>query len=276
MRSRIRLAKRPLWLFASRYINWRGLDLTATTSDGSLMRVNTRDLIQQYIYWFGVWEPALSAFLRAWLRPADTFIDVGANVGYFSLLAAQRVGAAGHVVAIEAAPPTFTMLEHNIALNDGVRIRAVNAAAAAETGEVTITMGSEFNIGSASLRRGKGEAYRVHGAPLADLLTASEMAEARAFKIDIEGAEAPVMAELCARLGQLRHDVAIVVEVRPDEFGGSLPEMLDYFRAAGFVQYELRNTYGIEEYVAKDNPAKPVPSAVPPDRQCDLLLLRGA
>jgi FkbM family methyltransferase len=276
MRSRIRLAKKPLWLFANRYINWRGLDLMATTADGSLMRVNTRDLIQQHIYWFGVWEPALSAFLRAWLRPADTFIDVGANVGYFSLLAARRVGAAGHVVAIEAAPPIFTMLERNIALNDGMPIRAANAAATAETSEVTITMGSEVNIGSTSLRGGKGKAYTVHGAPLAVLLTANEMAEARAFKIDIEGAEAPVLAELCACLDRLRYDVAIIVEVRPDEFGGSLPGMLDRFRAAGFVQYELQNTYGIEEYVAKDNPAMPVRSAAPPDRQCDLLLLRGA
>ncbi|MGW8556570.1 hypothetical protein [Streptomyces tubercidicus] len=65
------------------------------TRFGVATAVDTQDLIQRYVYMFGVWEPHMPHWLQRRLRPGDTYIDVGANIGYFSLLAAHLVGDRG-------------------------------------------------------------------------------------------------------------------------------------------------------------------------------------
>ena len=272
-RLRARL-HREIW----RWINWRGLEFVARTEAGARMRLNSCDLIQQYIFWFGVWEPNLTAFLNRILRPGDTFVDVGANIGYFTLLAARRVGPTGHVVAIDAAPPIFGLLQANLAMNETAMVRAVNAAVTGETGDVTITMGPDDNIGQTSLGGGTGKAYRVAGEPLTNLLTPDELAAARAFKIDVEGAEAPVLNDLATHVDRLRHDVAIIVEISPAAFQASgldLQAVLDRFTNRGFVPYRLANSYGVQEYIDRDHGRPPERIETWPAEQFDLLLVRG-
>ena len=62
----------------------------------------------------GIWEPYESRLLLDSLQPGAVFLDVGANLGYFSLLAADRVGPAGKVVAIEPDPANFLLLQRSI------------------------------------------------------------------------------------------------------------------------------------------------------------------
>src|SRR3989304_509633 len=57
------------------------------------------------------YEPQLSALFRKYLRPGDIFMDIGANIGYFTLLAASCVGPAGHVHSFEPNPETFKGLQ---------------------------------------------------------------------------------------------------------------------------------------------------------------------
>ena len=63
-----------------------------------------RDLIQRMILHFGVWEPDVSRVIEQSLAPGDVFVDIGANIGYDTLLASSRVGPTGRVVSIEASP----------------------------------------------------------------------------------------------------------------------------------------------------------------------------
>src|ERR1700757_5463861 len=76
------------------------LTVDGITEDGIHIRCRLPDAIPMCLYLFGTWEPDLAAFLRRRLRPGDTFIDVGANVGYMSALASRLVGPHGAVVAI--------------------------------------------------------------------------------------------------------------------------------------------------------------------------------
>ncbi len=101
-----------------------------TTVDGARIAGRTGDMIERYLYLFGQWEPALTAWLRPRLRPGRTFVDVGANIGYFSLLAARRMGGSGRVVAVEASPETFARLRANLDRNAAGNVRALNVAAA--------------------------------------------------------------------------------------------------------------------------------------------------
>lgn len=68
-----------------------------------------------YCFYPGVdaYEPDVRMALQFLLKPGNTFIDCGANVGYFSVQAAQLVGNAGKVISIEANPLTYSLLERN-------------------------------------------------------------------------------------------------------------------------------------------------------------------
>src|SRR2546429_7961962 len=92
------------------------------------MAGSTRDILQQYIYYFGVWEPNLTRWIAQRLAPGDTFIDGGANIGYFTLLASKLVRDSGAGVAIEASPATFDALQRNLARNRARNGGAGNAA----------------------------------------------------------------------------------------------------------------------------------------------------
>src|ERR671922_2698937 len=112
-----RLGKRTLWTWAGEALARQRRSFVARTRYGFRIAGDQALIMPRCIYWFGSWEPPLSAWIRRALRPGDVFVDVGANLGYFSLLAARAVAPGGSVVAIEAAAETVRRLEANIARN---------------------------------------------------------------------------------------------------------------------------------------------------------------
>jgi len=66
------------------------------------------DMQTEKDYWLGTYEPELQAAVADLVKPGMQVYDVGANIGYVSLLLARRVGAAGHVYAFEALPPIWS------------------------------------------------------------------------------------------------------------------------------------------------------------------------
>ena len=90
---------------------------------------STKDVIQRYCYVFGIWEPNITHWTEAFLREGDLVLDVGANIGYFSLLASQAVGTTGTVVAVEPVPSIVTALKTNLAMNSAANV-VVHAVAA--------------------------------------------------------------------------------------------------------------------------------------------------
>ncbi|MFJ8310785.1 MULTISPECIES: FkbM family methyltransferase [unclassified Streptomyces] len=226
------------------------------TRSGVRMGVDTQDLIQRYLYLFGVWEPHMSRWLRGRLRPGDTFIDVGANIGYYSLLASRLVGAGGRVVAIEASPVFHRRLVRQAGLNRSTNIRAVNEAVADSRKTVTFTLASSRNMGANSIVPYAGPAestFRVEARPLAELLSAAEIGRARVIKVDVEGAEGSVVRGLAPVLDRLRPDAEITVEVTPErmaQLGDSAEELMSTMRAHGFHAYRMANDYAPESYPA--------------------------
>src|SRR5207253_4151635 len=72
-----------------------------------------------YCFWPGVdqYEPDVRAALRHFLKPGSVFLDCGANIGYFSVLAGGLVGPTGRVISVEANPVTLQRLQRNLAVN---------------------------------------------------------------------------------------------------------------------------------------------------------------
>jgi FkbM family methyltransferase len=96
---------------------------------------------------------ATVALFRQYLRPGDTFIDIGANIGYFSLLAASRVGSTGQVHSFEPNPETFKGLQHNVVLNGFKQIVLNNVAISNAAGPIQLWVGKEIDNGLVSMRQ---------------------------------------------------------------------------------------------------------------------------
>ena len=194
------------------------------------------DVLSEWLFYSGSWQPSLTAYLHQVLQPGDVMVDVGANTGYFTLLGAA-LGAT--VVAVEACPKTFERLAINIGLNPSIaaRIRPLQVAAAEAAGEATlyqhkrdalynttvagagaggvaaatdvwavlqaqgsIAFGSDA-AGMAAISQLAAETavwreLRVPKATLDNLLTDTEAQAARIIKIDVEGAELSVLRGL--------------------------------------------------------------------------------
>jgi FkbM family methyltransferase len=232
---------------------------------GSRFAVDTQDLIQRYLYLFGVWEPHMTAWLRGRLKPGDTFVDVGANIGYFSVLASQLVGSKGRVVTVEASEDFHRRVEQHVRLNGCDNVRALHAAVADEHKTLTFILASSANMGANSIIPYDGPAesvFDIEAVPLPDLLTAEEIETARVIKIDVEGAEGSVVRGLAPMLDKLRPDCEITVEVTPErmaQIGDSVDELMATFLDRGYHTYQLTNEYRPERYVAafRDGTAAP-------------------
>jgi FkbM family methyltransferase len=248
--------KRELWArVIAPYFQWDAHDFVARTIFGARMQGNTSDLIQNYIYHFGVWEPGLTAWATNRLGPGDTVIDVGANIGYFSLLSSIAVGPTGRVVAIEASPRIFRLLTANIQLNRLSNVRCVNVAASDKKGTVELFRGSTANCGETTTRPDLGFELEgtVGAVPLSEILTAEECAAVRLVKVDVEGAEHSVVAGMRRLLLEGPRELEVVVEVDPrilESPGTRVQDLVREFRSAGFDAYVLENDYWAENHIA--------------------------
>jgi FkbM family methyltransferase len=219
-----------------------------------------------YLYLFGVWEPDLASYLRSRLQPGDVFIDVGANIGYDTLLAARCVGASnatGRVVAIEASPAVFARLSETLRDNGSpANVRAINMAAARTPGTLRIYAGPQHNVGlTTTVQRGSMPAAgEVQALPLGDLLQADEFGRARVIKIDVEGGEDAVLAGMQACVDRLPRDVEIAVELSPlwwSDRSKTASGVLRPFMERGFNVYTVPNNYWPWRYLWPNDVARP-------------------
>jgi FkbM family methyltransferase len=218
----------------------------AETSVGTQFVCRIPDLVQTYIFMFGVWEPDLTAFIARRVEPGRTFIDVGANIGYHTLVAATAEER-GRVVAIEASPSICSHLRESLDLNGSPdNVTVVNRAVSDHAGKLTLYKGPVHNTGLTTSvpRHGYVEEGSVECAPLHELLSEEDITTARLVKIDVEGAEGAVLAGMERFLEMCPADVEIVVELSPrwwSDRDRSPIDLLQPFFDAGFHAYELDN-----------------------------------
>lgn len=191
VRRRVQLRPRPVV-----YVG--GGRILAKTKYGTRMYLDARDIvITPIIALEGYWEPELGDFIRDFLKPGMTFVDVGANMGYFSCIAAASVGRQGRVFAYEADPEVHAFLVDNLSLNwHTASAVPVNAAAWSEACSLTLHRRGKYK-GNTSVAKiddgalGKwldtSEEFSVAAAPLHEMLPAGSRPDL--VKIDVEGAE---------------------------------------------------------------------------------------
>jgi FkbM family methyltransferase len=252
-----RLAKQFLWKYAANRLWWLEANVKTQTRFGSKVYVNAKDIIGRYIYYFGLWEPNLTGWVSRRLAAGDGFIDIGANIGYYSLLASRRVGPSGRVVAIEPFPQFCGIIERNLMLNDVHNVRVVPMAAWDQEETVTIFTKLRNPEGVTSVMPSWAKHWRleeygeVPARPLSKLLSSEEVMQARVIKVDVEGAEWRVLRGMETLLERGRRDLEVIVEVSPAMLrvhGETMANLVAFFEKFGFYAYRIDNDYRPEAY----------------------------
>lgn len=184
----------------------------------------------------GEYEPEQTRLFKAQCRPGDTVIDVGANVGWYTVLASKLVGDTGRVVAFEPDPESFAFLERNAAANGCGNVTLERKALSDAPGVLTLHL-HEGNKGRHSTVFGfKGGDVDVEAVRLDDYL-AGKAGRVDLVKVDVEGAE-PAVLDGMARTLEAHRGVRLVVEFAPDRVaavGRDPRAYLDRFADQGFV-----------------------------------------
>ncbi len=184
-------------------------------STGQLFIVNTeaRD-IATWIIHAGVWENFVDDILSALVRPGDTFLDVGANMGYYTVKIGGMVGEQGRVFSFEPNPSFFDVLSDNCHINGfDSRAKCFNAAAGETAGSSSLTFEPRYPGGGMV---GLGAEYAVQGRLQVEVpvIVIDDVVEGKAdlIKIDVEGFE-PLVLRGMKNLLARSPDCALVVEV---------------------------------------------------------------
>ena len=196
-----------------------------------------RDVMSREVCFTGTYEPQETALLRRLLGPGMTVVDVGANWGYHTLLAARLVGADGRVISLEPHPGVYAKLESNVERNRVTHVTPVRMAAADRAGIVQLAeyddVGGNFGVAHLEMDGPAGRGHEVKADVLDTILRQLHVGVIDVMKMDIEGAEGLALrgAEELLRVGAIGY---LLLELHPSRLmGGETAETI-LNRLAGF------------------------------------------
>jgi FkbM family methyltransferase len=198
--------------------------------------------------------------VRRLLRPGDVFVDGGANIGLFSLVAARSVGPSGKVVAFEPAPATRAALRGNLELNalPWVEVRPDALGARPGTLELVTFTGDRSGLSSfnpADAAGGRKEQVRV---VTLDEALGEAAVKVRLLKLDLEGAEYGALQGASGLLGRAKPD--LIIELEPEHLrrqGASAEAVVALLRGQGYAFYRIEDDARHLMLVSEPTPERP-------------------
>jgi FkbM family methyltransferase len=167
------------------------------------------DMQTEKDFWLGTYEPAMQSALGELIKPGMTVYDVGANVGYVTLMLGKLVGAQEKVFAFEALPDNVERLRRNVELNGfNDRVIVFPGAVAAGKGEVKFLVHASGGMGKAAGSAGREEHYQreiiVPCISLDEFVYLQGNPPPQAVKMDIEGGEVMALPGMQRVLAEAR------------------------------------------------------------------------
>lgn len=218
---------------------------TARLINGMAIEVDPGEYVCREILTASCFERATVAFVQAFLKPGMTFVDAGAHVGQYSLLASALVGPKGSVHAFEPYATLFSVLQRNVRRNRCLNVTLNNTALTTDDGMHDLFIGYARNLGATSFtpsrRQYSGVSLRVPTTSLDRYVYSRHLSSVDLIKIDVEGAELDVIrgAESVIRGND---QVALIVEFCEAvavRFGRTTAELADYLRRLDFELFRI-------------------------------------
>jgi FkbM family methyltransferase len=221
---------------------------------GAVIVLNPDDPVISGALTFGVYERAETAFLCQVLRPGMTFLDVGANVGYYTALAIRHVGETGKIIALEPDRENFQYLERTVAANRAHNVTCVQRAAADRIGTLRLYV-SKDNRGDNRLYANDlcDESYDVDVTTVDTLLGECGVNSVDLVKMDVQGFEGHIVQGMERTIRQSKK-LIMLTEFWPFglESAGTCPErFLLGLEQAGLTLYQLRRRGELTRLVDK-------------------------
>lgn len=213
---------------------------------GERLRLQLDDWIPHQVFMTGEYksEAVAQAYLFQCIRKGMTILDIGANIGYYTIQFAYRVGLTGTVHAFEPVSSTFALLQENIALNKLTNVAANRLALANSPGEKVIYLSGRENTGQSSLtppEAASGVQEQVEAKTVDQYLAEMNIARVDLVKIDVEGSELVVlkgMKKLLAKSDgpvlfiEISHITLARHRVKPGQ-------VIDYLNRYGYEPYKI-------------------------------------
>jgi FkbM family methyltransferase len=214
--------------------------------NGAILRVDLNDRIQR-LMWGHCYEIHVQRCIRALLSAGDAYLDVGAHIGYHSVLAAALVGSAGSVYAFEADPGNFRRLQEN--LYPFSWATAVNKAVWSTTGTMVFEQSpqrGESGWGTLSEVRdlNQGEHISVSAVSLDDWSAENRIERVTLMKIDAEGSEVGILQGARNFLNRFRP--AIITEINDTllrQGHQSSNKMVEILHECGYELFHLNGKH---------------------------------
>jgi len=241
-----RLEKFPLVKIIYRffYQHFKPSGIVMVDVHGAKMYVDSQDIeVATSLIRWGLYAKAETALFKELIKKGMVVVDIGANIGYFTLLAARLVGEKGRVFAFEPEPYNYSLLCKNVGANGCNNVTVVQKAVFNESGKMRLFL-EKRNLGGHSLS--KAGILNGTGFTTIDVISLDEFFRNKGFKIDVikmdaEGSEMGIlqgMANLISESDNLR----IITEFSPAllrGFGFSPIVFLNKLKECGFTLYEI-------------------------------------
>ncbi len=228
---------------------------------GIQLALNPNDPVVSGALLFNVYENDEVDYFQCLLRPGMTVVDVGANIGLYTALAAAGIGPAGRVVALEPDPESFSYLQKTLALNGFTTVEPCAAAASSGTGTAQLFRNPD-NRGDSRLYDDPllANPLAIQTTTLDELLRAHGIRSVDILKMDVQGAEGLVLAG-AAQILRDSPNLTIMMEFWPyglARTGCNAREILHQLRADGFQLVDigrkfqqLHSDHDFDELVAR-------------------------
>lgn len=220
----------------------------------------------------GAYEPGTQFFFMRVLRKGEVFIDIGAHVGYFTMIAAAMVGDTGKIISVEPIEDNFRMLTRNIEVNNLKNVHAVRSVISGTDGDIEFHHNLDNDGGHALWKpslhpsnertRNAPKAEVLPSMTMSSLLTKFECEHVRAMKIDTEGAERMILesGEEFFRGGGADFIIAEVNSTGLDLLGSNVDDFFAFARSLGFVILLPNDDGSAPRLLTNDN--RPTPKYV--------------
>ncbi|MEZ4937996.1 MAG: FkbM family methyltransferase [Crocinitomicaceae bacterium] len=201
------------------------------------LEVKLDDWIQENLFFLGKYEEAELKVIQNILKEGDTFIDVGANIGLFSLVASRHVGITGKVISFEPFPENFNHLEKHLQLNQIKNVQAENKAVGDEIGQIHLYHNpDDKNLGMVSTTASENsQKIDVELITLDHYFQQNPNPSIQMIKIDIEGHEYPALRGMQATLE--KYKPVLLVEIIEQEDQSNEQNILQFLSDLGYEKF---------------------------------------
>lgn len=224
-------------LFRDFYLRKKRSDVIADVLDFK-MQLNPAEMVDSALLLFPqVYDHREIAYMRGALAPGDVFLDVGANIGFYSLVASRCVGTTGRVIAIEADPYSHQRLTNNVRLNAMANVTALNVGVSDCEETLRLGVNADGNRGESSFLLQSDTGVDVACKSLLSLLKAEGIHQIRGAKFDIEGFEFRVLRQFLEDAPTALYPHFIIIEHNPLWREASGGDALSLLSACGYTPY---------------------------------------